>query len=113
MEQTESHKPTTLTPLDTVPSVFMIIHDQDGVRGMYGGDNLVLAKLISQAVDRFPDHVKRRQDPIIPLGQDIYDVTWEFLLMVRGAFTFLTPNDVFQFDKVMPESLRYSFVVTH
>lgn len=103
---------SNITPMTVVPSVFMVVHDHDGVRGMMGGDNPVLAACLTQAADRFPDDVRRRDDLVFPLGQDIYDVGWEYMLTIRGCFTFLSAAELANFERTFPSSLRYSFVVT-
>jgi hypothetical protein len=103
---------TAITPVTVIPSVFIIISNADGIRGMVGGDCPLLATILSQAVDRFPNDVKRCSDNFLALGQDVYSVSWDYLMMVRGCFTFMLVSDITSMPDSWPSTFHYTCVVT-
>lgn len=108
-------KPPTsvLVPLEFTPSVFLVAESAtDGVRGQIGGKCAVLATILRQASDLHPGWLKKEEPGLFPVGQDIYLATWEFIMSIRGSFSFLSEAEIKSLPSTLPNSLRYYFVVT-
>jgi hypothetical protein len=101
-----------LTPLPQIPSVHIIISGADGVRGMVGGDCPAVREIMRKAVDQFPNDIMKQDSPITPMGQDIYKVSWQFLMSIRGAFSFMIPSDIHNLPSQWPETAEYNLVIT-
>jgi hypothetical protein len=101
-----------LTPVTVIPTVHIIVRDKDAIRAMIGGDCPALAQLLHHASEHFGSMVTRRSDVLTPLGQDIYDISYDYLMMVRGALTFLSLDAILKLEESYPSTLKYSVVVT-
>ncbi len=116
---TPEPKPTeNLTKLEKLPSVELIITDLSGrVLGTFSsGINPNLAHMLSDAsqMDDPNCPVIHDKEVLTVLGQDFYVVTREYVLMSRGAFyPRKLMDDIRQLEKSMPETARYTFVVSY
>ena len=108
----------TLTKLEKTPSVELIISSQDGkILGTFNcGVNPQLAKLLSvtSQADDPQNPVEPQKDTLLPLGQDFYTVTKDYVLSVRGTFfPTRTLQDIDLLAKTMPDTACYTFVVSY
>ena len=101
-----------LTKVPVVPSVHIIIRDNDSIRAVVGGTCPILASALKSVAEHFPKDVVHQTDVLTPVGQDIYEVTYDYLMKIRGLFIFMNPSEISNLDSTWPSTMKYSFVVT-
>lgn len=109
--ESDSNKPN-LTPIELQPHVEVVVTSNDGaVLCTLSGENGPLAQALAMAaqVDGFP---VTKLDSFMPLGQDCYSVSREFVLSVRGTFLSLAWKDIETLGRHFPETAKYHMVVT-
>lgn len=106
-----------LQKIPTVPSVRFIISDKEGnILGEMGGDSIHLAAMLREYSDR-PEGDKlravKREGTITGLGQDIYSVPREFVINMKGLFTFLSSSEILNLGVQLPWTATFTFVVSY
>lgn len=107
-------KTESFTPQPRQYYVHCIVTGPDGsVLSVTGGLNAALAQVLKSRSEDTNPPVVRRQDPLQPLGQDLYDTTRDFVLASVGAFLDMTWPEAQSFVKVLPSVAKFTFVVSY
>jgi len=106
----------TIVKLDKHPSVSLVVTDNLGsVLMLASGENNVMHPLLRYYADRdVPASrlVTKVDNVLSPLGQDIYRVSWEFLMMARAGLVFLDWAEIKSLEKTLPSGTIFHIAVS-
>jgi hypothetical protein len=102
-----------ITPLPKTYYVHLLVQDSLGLAvALLGGCCPPVADIMRKAVEQFPKHVTPIDSSFASPGQCLYRVSWEYLMTIRGAFSFLLASDVMRMPEMWPDTLIFTVIVT-
>lgn len=105
------------TKLEKLPSVELIINGAEGgtLNTFSFGVNPGMAAWLNQSCQMDdPDCPVKKQTALMSLGQDIFEVTREFVLFTVGmAYRPRSVTEIRNLMRNMPETATYQFVVSY
>ena len=97
-----------------VPHVQLVVTDAQGsILGTLSAENAQLSQILSMAPGLGFPVAKQTDHTLWPLGQDLYTVSREYVLSVRGYFTQLTWPEIQAIENLLPATAQFSFVVSY
>lgn len=106
----------TLNPTPKRPFVELVVISSDGhVLNTVTSENAELARLVTKLAslaesNGFPI---KKLEPLMALGQDIFSIERELILMLLGALYSKTWSEIKEMPKNFPETARYTLVISY
>lgn len=109
-----SKESTPIQRVESIPTVTLVVTSPEGrVQGFLSGEASPMATLLSTAAADPNSPVKTSTDSFLQPGQTVYEVDREFVLLARGALTFLSWPEIRQLDENLPSGSKLFFVVSY
>ncbi len=105
---------SSISKIKTCPSVTLVVlNPSKEVVGTLGGECAGLPAVLAVAASEPDGPVSLVVESFVQPGQSVYKITYEYLLSVRGALSFLSWPRIQQLEAQIPSDALFYLVVSH